>query len=455
MITGEGYEVECVLDGLGQIEAVANLYVQHTQEAIDGLGIEVDRSVAFGAVQPVESDTALLAVSFGTSYNDSRHITIGGIENALREAFPDMQLRRAFTAQIIIDILADRDQVVIDNVTEALDRAEADGIRHLIVQPTHLMNGFEYTDLKDELDKYNDKFDSIVLAEPLLTDTEDFDTVVKAITEKTAAYDDGKTAIVFMGHGTEAASNQVYSAMQEALQVAGKENYYVGTVEAEPTLDDVMAAMDGKGYERVILEPLMVVAGDHANNDMAGDEEDSWKTVLTGEGYEVVCLLDGLGQIYEIQQLYVAHTKAVAESKVADAGAYAGEEAVGFEGMEEITGDAIADGTYEIEVDSSSSMFKIVSCELEAKGGELIARMTMGGKGYLYVYPGTPEEAAAAAEADYIAFTENADGAHVYEFPVEALNKEVQCAAFSKNKEQWYERTLVFRGDTLPEGALK
>lgn len=258
---------------------------------------------------------AILVVSFGTSYNDSRDITIGAIEKSIEEAFPDYEVRRAFTSQIIIDKLKERDGLEIDNVEEALDRAAADGIKTLIVQPTHLMNGYEYTDLAEALKEYESKFDKVVLAEPLLTSEEDFDAVVKAITEKTAAYDDGETAICFMGHGTEADANAVYAKMQEKLIQAGYENYYIGTVEAEPSLEDVMDALSSNGtYKKVVLEPLMVVAGDHANNDMAGDEEDSWKTVLEGEGYAVECLLEGLGQIPAIQEIYVAHTQAAIDS---------------------------------------------------------------------------------------------------------------------------------------------
>ena len=259
--------------------------------------------------------TAVMVVSFGTSYNDSRDITIGAIEGAITRAFPDYEVRRAFTSQIIIDKLKERDGLEIDNVEEALDRAVKDGIKILVVQPTHLMNGYEYNDLADDLKDYEDKFDKVVLADPLLTSDGDFDAVIKAITEKTAAYDDGKTAICFMGHGTEADSNSVYAKMQDKLTQAGYENYYIGTVEAEPALKDVLKALDEKGtYNKVVLEPLMVVAGDHANNDMAGDEEDSWKTVIEGRGYEVECLLEGLGQIPAIQEIYVAHTQAAVDS---------------------------------------------------------------------------------------------------------------------------------------------
>ncbi|NBK92992.1 sirohydrochlorin cobaltochelatase [bacterium 1XD21-13] len=272
--------------------------------------------------QPEEStpekteDAAILVVSFGTSYNDSRDVTIGAVEDAIAKAFPEYEVRRAFTAQIIIDKLADRDNLEIDNVTQALDRAVADGIKTLIVQPTHLMNGLEYADLVKELEEYKSDFDKVVLGEPLLTSDEDFVAVMDAITNATKEYDQGdETAIVFMGHGTEAESNQIYSTMQEKLKGAGFENYYIGTVEAAPTLEDVMALLKEKGtYKKVVLEPLMVVCGDHANNDMAGDEEDSWKTILTQEGYEVECVLKGLGEMPEIQQVYVDHIQAAIDS---------------------------------------------------------------------------------------------------------------------------------------------
>ena len=257
-----------------------------------------------------EADTRLLVVSFGTSYNDSRDITIGAIETDIAEAFPQYEVKRAFTAQIIIDKLKERDGLEIDNVTEALDRAVADGVKKLIVQPTHLMNGLEYGDLAAELDTYKEDFEQIVLGEPLLTSDADYEAVIRAITDATKSYDDGETAIVFMGHGTEAESNQVYATRQEKLGAAGFEHYYIGTVEAEPTLEDVAAALKEAGiYKKVVLQPLMVVAGDHANNDMAGDEEDSWKTVLEAEGYEVECRLEGLGELEGIRDLYVEHVK--------------------------------------------------------------------------------------------------------------------------------------------------
>ena len=259
-------------------------------------------------------ESELLVVSFGTSYNDSRRLTIGAIEGALEEAFPDYAVRRGFTSQIIIDHVKDRDGVTIDNVGQALDRAVANGVKTLVVQPTHLMNGLEYTDLVNELAQYSDAFEKVAVGQPLLTSDEDFQAVMTAITEATKEYDDGKTAICFMGHGTEADSNEVYAKMQTTLTEAGYDNYYVGTVEATPTLDDVLAAVQKGEYERVVLMPLMIVAGDHANNDMAGEEEDSWKSAFEKAGYQVECVLKGLGELEAIQQIFVEHAQAAMDT---------------------------------------------------------------------------------------------------------------------------------------------
>lgn len=260
-----------------------------------------------------ESDGAkgvILAVSFGTSYNDSRDKTIGAIENALTEAYPDYEVRRAFTSQIIIDKLKERDGLEIDNVTEALDRLVADGVKELIVQPTHVMHGYEYDDTVEEIEKYRDKFDSVTVAEPLLDTNEDYADVAAAVADDTAEYvTDENTAVVLMGHGTEHDSNSTYAKLQDVYTSNGPKNYFIGTVEATPTLDEVMRTVKDNGYTKVVLRPLMIVAGDHANNDMAGDEEDSWKSVFEKEGFEVECVLKGMGEIPAIQQIYVRHVK--------------------------------------------------------------------------------------------------------------------------------------------------
>lgn len=259
-------------------------------------------------------ENELMVVSFGTSYNDNRRLTIGAIEDELEKAFPGYSVRRAFTSQIIIDHVKTRDNIAIDNVGEALARGEKSGVKNLVIQPTHLMNGLEYTDLVNEAAEYSDAFEQVAVGEPLLTSDADFKAVIKAITEATAQYDDGETAICFMGHGTEAESNQVYEKMQDMLKEAGYNNYYIGTVEAEPGLEDVLAAVQENAYKKVVLEPLMIVAGDHANNDMAGDEEGSWKTAFEGAGYEVTCILRGLGELEGIQQLFAEHAQAAIDS---------------------------------------------------------------------------------------------------------------------------------------------
>ena len=259
-------------------------------------------------------ESELLVLSFGTSFNDSRRLTIGAIEDALEKAFPDYSVRRGFTANIIIDHVKRRDGEVIDDVKEALDRAVKNGVKTLVVQPTHLMDGLEYNDIVDEIAGYSDAFDKVVIGKPLLTSDDDFKRVENAIVDWTNEYDDGKTAICFMGHGTEAESNGVYTKMQELLTADGHTNYFIGTVEASPSVEDVLVKVKEGGYEKVVLEPLMVVAGDHANNDMAGDEEDSWKSVFEAEGYEVKCLLRGLGENEEIRNLYVEHAQAAVDS---------------------------------------------------------------------------------------------------------------------------------------------
>ena len=256
----------------------------------------------------------LLVISFGTSFNDNRRLTIGAIEEAMEEAFPDYSVRRGFSSNIIIDHVNSRDGILIDDVEAALNRAVDNGVKTLVIQPTHLMDGLEYQDVEAMVAEYADSFEQVVMGEPLLSSEKDFDAVAAAITDATSEYDDGQTAICFMGHGTEAESNEVYAKMQEKLTELGFENYYVGTVEAAPTLDDVLAAVQEGEYTKVVLQPLMVVAGDHANNDMAGEEEGTWKTTFEDAGYEVECVLSGLGEIPAIQDLYVAHAQAAIDS---------------------------------------------------------------------------------------------------------------------------------------------
>ena len=276
--------------------------------AATGAGLAAQAGIA-QADEAKAPKPVILVVSFGTSYNDSRHITIGAIEDAIRETYPDYDVRRAFTAQIIIDKLAERDGIVIDNFEQAMDKLVEEGVQKVVVQPTHLMAGYEYTDVLNSLQQnYADKFDAIVLGDPLLTSDEDYSEVVEAICDATAAYDDGQTAICFMGHGTEADSNEDYAHLQQVLTDAGHTSYFVGTVEATPTFDDVVEAAQAAGFTRAVLRPLMVVAGDHANNDMADTEDpDSFASKFIAAGFEVECVVEGLGQLVAIDDIYVRH----------------------------------------------------------------------------------------------------------------------------------------------------
>lgn len=270
-------------------------------------------TLAFSGCEKKEAaKPVILAVSFGTSYNDSREKTIGAVENAIADANPDFEVRRAFTSQIVIDVIEERDGEKINNVEQAFEQLVEDGVKELIVQPTHVMPGYEYDDLFAVIDSYKDKFDSVSVGMPLLSADKDYTNLANALTESTAEYNNAETAVIFMGHGTHHESNAVYAKLQETLTANGANNYFIGTVESAPSLDDVVTAVKEGGYKKVVLQPLMVVAGDHANNDMAGDEEGTWKTVFEAEGFEVECVLKGLGEIEAVQTMYVEHTAAAA-----------------------------------------------------------------------------------------------------------------------------------------------
>ena len=264
----------------------------------------------------------ILVVSFGTSFNDSRVATIKAVEDAIAKAYPDYSVRRAFTAQIIINHIQSRDGEVIDNMEQALDRAVANKVKELIVQPTHLMHGAEYDEMCEALEAYKDKFDKIIISEPLLNTNDDKTIVAKAVVDaavKDSAYDSldaadaAGTAFVFMGHGTEHKANVTYEEMQAVFDGLGYENVFVGTVEGLPEsteVETVLAAVQDAGYTKVILRPLMVVAGDHANNDMADTEdEESWASIFGAAlgADNVTCQIKGLGEIAAVQQVYVAH----------------------------------------------------------------------------------------------------------------------------------------------------
>ena len=280
-------------------------------------------------------ENEILVVSFGTSFNSSRVADIKGIEDALQEAYPDWSVRRAFTAQIIINHVQAREGEFIDNMDQALERAVSNGVKNLIVQPTHLMHGAEYDELAAAVENYQDQFESVKIAEPLLgevgadadTLNDDKKAVAEALTAeavKEAGYDsleaakeDG-TAFVFMGHGTSHAAKVSYTQMQAQMKDLGYENVFIGTVEGEPeetACEAVIEAVSEAGYTTVVLRPLMVVAGDHANNDMAGEDEDSWLSMFEASGKfdSVETQIAGLGSIDAVKELYVAHTKAAME----------------------------------------------------------------------------------------------------------------------------------------------
>jgi sirohydrochlorin cobaltochelatase len=249
-------------------------------------------------------------VSFGTSYATSRHITIGAIESDIREAFPDYDVRRAFTAQTIIDHVEKDTGRHIDNFEEAMDKLVMEGVREVIVQPTHLMDGFEYQDVAKSLEDYQDKFDKCALGKPLLASDEDQVAVAEAVKAAMEKYEDPDTAICLMGHGTEAESNSIYATMQGVFDGLGYTNYFVATVEATPTFDDVRDAALEAGYTKAVLRPFMVVAGDHATNDMADTEDSgSFASVMAAAGFEVESVIEGLGQIVQIDDLYVSHVQ--------------------------------------------------------------------------------------------------------------------------------------------------
>ena len=309
--------------------------VEGDEASPDYFGLDTgDASLDDARNQDEIGENELLVVSFGTSYNDSRVADIKGIEDALQAAYPDWSVRRAFTAQIIINHVQARDGEKIDNMDQALERAVANGVKNLVVQPTHLMHGAEYDEMCEAIEQYKDKFESVSIAEPLLGEVgsdatvinADKEAVAKAITaaavadagfESLDAAKDAGTAFVFMGHGTAHVAKVTYSQMQTQMQNLGYENVFIGTVEGEPeetACEAVIEAVKAAGYTNVVLRPLMVVAGDHANNDMAGSEDDSWKTMFEAAGFTVDCQIAGLGEIADVQALYVAHTKAAIEA---------------------------------------------------------------------------------------------------------------------------------------------
>ena len=410
-------------------------------------------------------ENELLVVSFGTSFNNSRVEDISGIEKALIEAYPDWSVRRAFTAQIIINHVQARDGEKIDNVEQALDRAVANGVKNLVVQPTHLMHGAEYDELVDALDSYKDKFETVTVAEPLLGEVgadatvvnDDKANVAEAITAeavKTAGFDsldaakeDG-TAFVFMGHGTSHSAKVSYSQMATQMSDLGYDNVFIGTVEGEPeetACEAVIEAVKEAGYTKVVLRPLMVVAGDHANNDMAGDDEDSWKSMFNASGaFESVdCQIAGLGGINAIQQIYVTHTKAALET-LGD---------VTVEASSDSASTELADGTYSAKFDTDSSMFAVNEANngrgvLTVKDGKMTIHISLASQKIVNLFVGTAEDAAKeGAElleptVDTVTYSDGTtEEVYGFDVPVEALDKEFDLAIIG-TKQKWYDHKV-------------
>ena len=411
----------------------------------------------------------ILVVSFGTSFNDSRAEDISGIEKAIAEANPSWSVRRAFTAQIIINHVQARDGEKIDNVEQALDRAVANGVKNLVVQPTHLMHGAEYDELTAALDNYKDKFDTVSVAEPLLGEVGSDATVInedkKAVAEavvdaaiKSAGFDsldaakeDG-TAFVFMGHGTAHTAKVSYSQMATQMQELGYENVFIGTVEGEPedtACDKVIEAVKEAGYKKVVLRPLMVVAGDHANNDMAGDDEDSWKSMFNASGAfdKVDCQIEGLGRIDAVKDLYVAHTAAAL--KVANATAT---DASSTDAASSATD--LADGEYQVKFTTDSSMFKVNEAlkdmgTLTVKDGKMTIHISLSSENIVNLFPGLADDAQKdGAELlqptkDEVKYddgtTETVNG---FDVPVPYLDKEFDLALIG-TKGKWYDHKVI------------
>lgn len=409
-------------------------------------------------------ENELLVVSFGTSFNDSRTEDIGGIEKALQKAYPDWSVRRAFSAQIIINHVQARDGEKIDNMDQALQRAVDNGVKNLIVQPTHLMHGAEYDELSEAVASYSDKFESVSIAEPLLGEVgsaddsvnSDKEAVAKAVTAeavKTAGYEsldaakeDG-TAFVFMGHGTSHTAKISYSQMQNQMNALGYDNVFIGTVEGEPedtACEAVIEKIQEAGYKKVILRPLMVVAGDHANNDMAGDDDDSWKSQFEASGVfdSIETQIAGLGQIPVIQDLYVSHTHAAMEELGTSAASNS-----------DTTDAVLEDGTYEVEFKTDSGMFHVNEANdgkgvLTVKDGQMSIHISLTSKNIVNLFVGKAADAKKdGAEllqptTDTVTYddgtTEEVNG---FDVPVKALDKDFDLALIG-TKGKWYDHTV-------------
>ena len=431
-------------------------------------------------------ENEILVVSFGTSFNDSRATDIKGIEDAVAEAFPEWQVRRGFTAQIIINHVEARDGEFIDNVDQALQRAVDNGVKNLVIQPTHLMHGAEYDELIASVEEYADNFESIAVAEPLLGEVgedasvvnEDKEAVAVAVTAEAvaeagydsldAAKEDG-TAFVFIGHGTAHVANVTYSQMQSQMGELGYENVFIGTVEGEPEGTECEAIIDAvkeAGYTKVVLRPLMVVAGDHANNDMADPEDpESWYSLFDASGAfeQIDCQIAGLGRIADVQALYIAHTQAAVdlipaetaeETEAVSASSAAEETAAVSAAAESEASDVPADGVYTAAFTTDSSMFHVNEANegrgiLTVENGEMTIHVSLASKNIVNLFPGLAEDAQQdGAEllqptTDEVAYSDGTtDEVYGFDIPVPALDEEFDCALVG-TKGKWYDHKVM------------
>ena len=398
-------------------------------------------------------ENEILVVSFGTSFNDSRVADIKGIEDALQEAYPDWSVRRAFTAQIIINHVHARDGEYIDNMDQALERAVANGVKNLIVQPTHLMHGAEYDELVEAVEAYQEQFETVRIAEPLLGEVgadatavnDDKKAVAEALTgeavkdagyESLQAAEEDSVAFVFMGHGTSHTAKVSYSQMQAQMSELGYDNVFIGTVEGEPeetSCEAIMDAVSEAGYTKVILRPLMVVAGDHANNDMAGEDEDSWLSMFNASGKfdSVEAQITGLGSIDAIKDIYVAHTKDVMKKENA----------------------SLQDGVYTADFQTDSSMFHVSeACDgkgiLTVKDGEMTIHISLGSKKIVNLYPGLAEDATKDGAklleptVDTVTYSDGlTEEVYGFDVPVLVLDEEFDLALIG-TKGTWYDHKV-------------
>ena len=382
-----------------------------------------------------EGKSVMLVVSTGTKQTESRENAIGAIEKDLAAAYPDMEVRRAFMSELIISLIEEQDGVKFDNIVTAMRRMIADGVTSVIIQPTFVMDGSYQEALVEQVAPFEILFDSFKIGESLLSSENDYTQLSQALVDISTPYLNDDTVVVWMGHGTEHASNDTYQAIQNNISALNQDRILVGTVEAKPTLDDVLAAAQALNAKKAVLMPLMVTAGTHAYEDMAGDEEDSWKTAFENAGFQVECILKGLGEYKSIRAMYVQHAQNA------------------IKGNAPIEAVQLSDGSYPIEVTCASEHFRVTAATLTVRDGKMTALITLSGTAYAKFFTGTADEAAAADEAQYIPFKTDAEGAYQFEIPVSALDTEIPYAAFSTKKETWYDRALVFVSASLPEAA--